>query len=159
MPKITGMSRIEAAYEESDRRRFFVPCPTCREFAVLRFSQLRWPKGQPDKAVYVCQHCARPVARESHRDVGRQDGRIPSVQPVLTGGLVFVGDAAEQLEQAQKNPALLPGEARDWKRLYDRREQYKIGTVPRGGVFLTAGAHVQKDCIEGIPAPDYFFLR
>jgi phage terminase large subunit GpA-like protein len=42
----------------------------------------------------------------------------------------------------------LLGEAPDWKRLYDRREQYKIGTVPRGGAFLTAGADVQKDRIE-----------
>jgi phage terminase large subunit GpA-like protein len=60
-PKITGLSRIEAAYEESDRRLYYVPCPTCREFQVLRFSQLRWPKGQPDKAVYVCQHCGQEI--------------------------------------------------------------------------------------------------
>src|SRR5919108_6244665 len=30
-PKITGMSRIEKAYEESDRRQYWVPCPVCRE--------------------------------------------------------------------------------------------------------------------------------
>src|SRR5512146_1690604 len=29
-PKITGMSRIEAAYEDSDKRKYFVPCPLCR---------------------------------------------------------------------------------------------------------------------------------
>jgi phage terminase large subunit GpA-like protein len=37
----------------------------------------------------------------------------------------------------------LLGEAPDWKRLYERREQYKVGTIPRGGIFLTAGADVQ----------------
>ena len=42
----------------------------------------------------------------------------------------------------------LLGEAPDWKRLYERREPYKIGTVPRGGIFLTAGVDVQKDRIE-----------
>src|SRR5215472_11927016 len=26
-PKISGLSRIEAAYEESDQRHFWVPCP------------------------------------------------------------------------------------------------------------------------------------
>src|SRR6185312_11399439 len=44
-PKITGMSRIEAAWEESDQRLYWLPCPVCREFQVLKFAQLRWPKG------------------------------------------------------------------------------------------------------------------
>lgn len=37
------------------------------------------------------------------------------------------------------------GESPEWKPLYDRRETYAIGTVPRGGLFLTAGVDVQKD--------------
>jgi phage terminase large subunit GpA-like protein len=40
------------------------------------------------------------------------------------------------------------GEALDWQRLYERREAWQIGTVPSGGLFLTAGADVQKDRIE-----------
>src|SRR5437870_5762753 len=36
------------------------------------------------------------------------------------------------------------GEAPDWQRLYDRREMWKPGTVPMGGLFLTGGADVQK---------------
>ena len=40
------------------------------------------------------------------------------------------------------------GEAPDWERLYERREDYTIGTVPEGGVVLTAGADVQRDRIE-----------
>jgi phage terminase large subunit GpA-like protein len=42
----------------------------------------------------------------------------------------------------------LLGEAPEWQKLYDRRESYKVGTVPPGGLFLTAGADVQKDRIE-----------
>jgi len=60
-PKITGMSRIEAAYEESDQRKYWVPCPTCREFQILKFAQLRWPKGDPQSAVYVCEHCGQEI--------------------------------------------------------------------------------------------------
>ena len=51
-PLITGLSRIEAAYLESDQRRYWVPCPHCGEFQVLKFERLRWPKGEPQKVSY-----------------------------------------------------------------------------------------------------------
>ena len=71
-------------------------------------------------------------------------------------------DAAKMFEEAQKNPALLQvfintvlgetwaqqGDAPEWQRLYDRRETYKLGAVPAGVLFLTAGADIQKDRIE-----------
>ena len=37
------------------------------------------------------------------------------------------------------------GEAPDWQVLFNRREAYKIGTVPAGGMLLTCGVDVQKD--------------
>jgi phage terminase large subunit GpA-like protein len=40
------------------------------------------------------------------------------------------------------------GEAPDWQRLYERREDWPLGTVPARALFLTAGADVQKDRIE-----------
>ncbi len=40
------------------------------------------------------------------------------------------------------------GDAPDWKRLYDRREPYKMGVVPRGAIALFAGVDVQKDRLE-----------
>jgi phage terminase large subunit GpA-like protein len=71
-------------------------------------------------------------------------------------------DAAAMFEEAQKKPELLQvfintvlgetwalqGEAPEWQRLYDRREDYRIGTVPKGVLFLTAGVDVQQDRIE-----------
>jgi phage terminase large subunit GpA-like protein len=173
-PKITGMSRIESAYEESDQRKYWVPCPTCREFQILKFAQLRWPKGDPQSAVYVCEHCGQEIrnhqkhsmlARGEWRAGAKGDGRtagfhISSLYSPV--GWFSWGDAAKQFEQAQKSPALLQvfvntvlgetwtllGEAPEWQKLYDRREDYKVGLVPRGGLFLTAGADVQKDRIE-----------
>jgi phage terminase large subunit GpA-like protein len=173
-PKITGMSRIESAYEESDQRKYWVPCPTCREFQILKFAQLRWPKGDPQSAVYICEHCGQEIrnhqkqsmlARGEWRAGAKGDGRtagfhISSLYSPV--GWFSWGDAAKQFEQAQKNPALLQvfvntvlgetwtllGEAPEWQKLYDRREDYKVGLVPRGGLFLTAGADVQKDRIE-----------
>jgi phage terminase large subunit GpA-like protein len=40
------------------------------------------------------------------------------------------------------------GEAPEWDRLHDRREHYAFGSVPKGGLFLTAGCDVQQDRIE-----------
>ena len=40
------------------------------------------------------------------------------------------------------------GEAPDWQRLVARREDYRVGTVPQGGLLLVGAADVQKDRIE-----------
>ncbi|HEX7127288.1 MAG TPA: phage terminase large subunit family protein [Thermodesulfobacteriota bacterium] len=37
------------------------------------------------------------------------------------------------------------GEAPEWERLYERRGPYRSGTIPPGGLLLTAGVDVQKD--------------
>ena len=39
-------------------------------------------------------------------------------------------------------------DAPEWQRLYEQREDYKVGTIPFGGLFLTAGVDIQKDRIE-----------
>ncbi|PKP79241.1 MAG: terminase, partial [Alphaproteobacteria bacterium HGW-Alphaproteobacteria-2] len=70
--------------------------------------------------------------------------------------IVRVWDAAQGSDEAIKafrNTILgetwvETGEAPDWQRLADRREAWKPGIVPAGGLFLTAGADVQKDRIE-----------
>ena len=38
-----------------------------------------------------------------------------------------------------------PGEALEWERLLQQRESYPVGQVPVGGLFLTAGADVQRE--------------
>ena len=120
-PKITGMSRIEAAYEESDQRRYWVPCPVCREFQVLKFAQLRWPKGQPEKAVYVCEHCGQEIQNhqkqwmlprgEWRRNAAgrRQDGGLSSVQSLLASGLVLVVGCREVLRAGTEELVAPPG--------------------------------------------------
>jgi phage terminase large subunit GpA-like protein len=56
-PTIKGFSRIEAAYLESDQRRFFVPCQTCGEPFVITWSTIQWEKDRPETAVCVCPEC------------------------------------------------------------------------------------------------------
>ena len=40
------------------------------------------------------------------------------------------------------------GDSPDWQRLYERREDWPMGTVPQGGLLLAGGADVQRDRIE-----------
>ena len=53
-PTIRGLSRIEREYEASDQRRYFVACPHCAASQWLKFERLRWEKGKPETAAYVC---------------------------------------------------------------------------------------------------------
>jgi phage terminase large subunit GpA-like protein len=175
-PNRKGISRIEREYLASDQRRYFVPCPTCREYQTLEFGNLSWPEGKPAEITYICEHCEAKIPE--HRktwmlEKGEWRSTNKSSSNKRTAGFHLnslyspVGwfswsDAAEMYEMAEKIPDLMKGfvntvlgepfeeehEAPEWTRLYERREQYKIGVVPQGGLFLTAGADVQKDRIE-----------
>jgi phage terminase large subunit GpA-like protein len=173
-PKTKSLSRIQREYEQSDQRRYFVPCPHCGEHQTLELENLRWPEGRPLEADYACAHCGALIG-ERHktwmleqgewRATAAGDGRTAGFHlsslysPV---GWFSWADAAEMYEQAQKTPDLMKGfvntvlglpfeeeaEAPEWQRLYERREAYRIGIVPEQGLFLTAGVDVQKDRIE-----------
>lgn len=64
-PGIKGLSRIERAFEGSDRRRFHVPCPDCGHGQHLKWSQVHWSKAEedgsarhrPETAHYACEEC------------------------------------------------------------------------------------------------------
>jgi phage terminase large subunit GpA-like protein len=173
-PTTKGTSRIQREFEASDQRYFHMPCPHCEHYQPLRFAQLRWPEGKPQEAAYVCEAC-EALIEEHHKTAmlakGRWvasntgDGRtvgyhLSSLYSPI--GWFSWGDAAEMFESAQKNPELMKGfintvlgepyeeeyEAPEWQRLYERREQYPLGVIPEGGLFLTAGVDVQKDRIE-----------
>ena len=64
-PTISGASRIQQYFDESDRRFRFVRCPRCSEEQILKWANVRWtwpkPDGttesDPERAVYVCDKC------------------------------------------------------------------------------------------------------
>jgi phage terminase large subunit GpA-like protein len=60
-PLDKNLSRIEKLEENSDRRRYFVPCPHCGEFQQLEWERLKWPgprtgaaRHEPQNCYYVC---------------------------------------------------------------------------------------------------------
>ncbi|TMV83112.1 hypothetical protein FGG78_23230 [Thioclava sp. BHET1] len=56
-PTLKGHSRIEAAFEHSDRRFFHVPCLHCGDMAPITWARIRWPEGRRDEAYLVCEAC------------------------------------------------------------------------------------------------------
>jgi phage terminase large subunit GpA-like protein len=178
-PTISGVSAIEREYEASNQQRYFVPCPHCAHRQWLRFEQLRWDKGQPETAAYICESCDTAI-HEHHKTWMLEHGEWRAMVPehgTKTAGFHLsslyspVGwrswkDIAVAWESAVskvsgsaaaiktfKNTELgetwvEEGEAPDWQRLIERREDYRIGTVPLGGLLLVGGADVQKDRIE-----------
>lgn len=56
-PTIKGASRIESEYEQTDKRKWFVPCHVCREPQTLEWARLKWEKDQPETAYYECAKC------------------------------------------------------------------------------------------------------
>lgn len=174
-PTIRGLSRIEREYEASNQQRFFVPCPHCGHMQWLKFERLRWEKGQPESAAYHCEGCEAPI-EERHKaamlEAGEWRATAQAKDPRTVGfhlsalysppGWKSWADIARDKEAASgsdeaervfRNTVLgetwvESGEAPDWQRLYERREAWPAGTIPAGGLFLTAGADVQKDRIE-----------
>jgi len=176
-PTNRGASRIEAAFEESDRRRFHVPCPDCGTEQVLSWPQVRWDKAAdgthlPETARYRCARCDAAWSDEA-RWAAIRLGRWIAERPFAgTAGFhlneihspwvrlesmarTFLSARAggDQTMKTFVNTSLGEtwverGEAPDWQVLQGQREDWPAGTVPAGGLLLTAGADVQRDRIE-----------
>ena len=176
-PTNKGASRIEAAFEESDQRRFWVPCPECGHEQILTWPQVKWDKGEdgshkPDTARYHCVDCDA-AWRDEVRWAAVSKGHWLAERPFAgTAGFhlnemyspwvrlaamvkTFLSARAggDDMMKTFINTSLgetwmESGEAPDWQRLQGQKEEWTPGTVPAGGLFLTAGVDVQKDRIE-----------
>ena len=174
-PALSGRSRIEGFFNQGDQCYFYVPCPYCFHMQTLRFEQLRWPKGVPAKAHYVCEGCQAAIpneAKTSMLKLGEWRAHNPSADRKVRSfhlsslyspiGWTSWGRIAQLHDDAEGNTERLKtfwntilglpwadeGEVPDVDRLYERRELYPIGLVPEGGLILTAGADVQARRIE-----------
>ena len=66
-PTLKGTSRIEQAFEQTDRNEWFCRCPRCAHWQVLAWSQVQWTEGQPEGAVLNCAGCSAPLNDEERR--------------------------------------------------------------------------------------------
>lgn len=56
-PSLVGHSRIARLMEDSDYRKWHVPCPRCKEPIVMLREHLRWTPGEPENAIVICPEC------------------------------------------------------------------------------------------------------
>lgn len=122
-PTERDTSRIEKAYNDSDRRQYWVPCHACGEFQILIWSQVRWEKDEknhhrPETAKYFCCECDEPwTEAQRHNAVRRGEWRA---QDEFTGTAGFhlnalyspwsnlsLGNLADKWLKAQGKPLLL----------------------------------------------------
>jgi phage terminase large subunit GpA-like protein len=177
-PTIAGASSIEREYEASDQRRYFVPCPHCGHAQWFRFECLRWERGRPETVAYVCESCDVPIAEHHKtwmlehgqwRATAPGNGRTAGfhlsslyspvgwrswreIAAAWEGAIDKVTGSASAIKTFRNTELgetwIEEGDAPDWQQLLERREEYRIGAVPRGGLLLVGGADVQKDRIE-----------
>lgn len=169
-PTIAGASRIENAYRASDQRRFWVPCPDCGEMQTLKWAQVQ-PQDDPAAARYHCEGCGvgwtdaerwGAVSRGEWRAEGEFRGTAGFHLNELYSPWRRLAETVADFAASKASPARLKtwintalgetwqerGEAPEFQRLYDRREQWEPLTVPAGGLLLTAGIDVQRDRLE-----------
>ena len=169
-PTVKGASRIESAFEQSDKRYYHVRCCDCEESQVLRWQNVQWPENRPDKSCYVCKHCGS-AWDDTQRLKAIKNGYWEAEGPFNgTAGFFINGlyspwtplsDAVREFLEAKKLPEQLrvfvntflgetwedAGDQVDSFGLYERRENYG-DTLPEGVVVITAGVDIQDDRIE-----------
>jgi phage terminase large subunit GpA-like protein len=170
-PTIKGNSRIETAFESSDQRYYYVPCPHCEEFQRLVWAQVRWQDGKPREAGYACKHCGTLID-ESYKYEMLLAGEWRATKP-FTGIAGFHiselysvwstwGEMAIAFIEASKLPETLQtfineslGET--WvdksatpeaEGLLARRESYSSESLPPEVLLVTMGTDVQDDRLE-----------
>lgn len=172
-PTIDGESKIQKEFENSDQRYYFVPCPHCKEKQKLIFKQLKWDGSDPKTVRYYCEHCGEGI-EEHHKTWMLEQGEWIAENPdsdvpgfhlsalysplgwfswseIVKDFLKSQGD--REAMKAFVNTVLgecyyEKGDAPEWRRLYQRRENFDIGKVSDDAMFLTMAVDVQKNRLE-----------
>ncbi len=169
-PTEKGASRIEAAYEETDKRKFYVPCPHCGEYQYLRWANVQWTDRDPSTAAYYCEECGSAwsdAQRQKAISFGewRASEEFKGIAGFHISALyspwVAISDAVDEFIKSKRDPMRLKtwvntflgetweeqGEMLDEYDLIDRAEDWG-DELPEGVLMLTAGVDVQDDRLE-----------
>ena len=170
-PTIKGLSRIETAFEESDKRYYHVPCPECDHKQVLKWKNVIWEENKPETASYACEECGSIIDESKKQWMLKHGKWIASESKSDTAGFHISelysvwstwADMAKNFLEAKKQPEMLKtwintalgesweeqGETIEHETLLERRLNYDNETIPEDVLVLTAGVDTQKDRLE-----------
>ena len=170
-PTIKGLSRIETAFEESDKRYYHVPCPECNVKQVLKWKNVVWDENKPETANYACDECGSIIDESKKQWMLKHGEWIASESKSDTAGFHISelysvwstwADMAKSFLEAKKQPEMLKtwintalgesweeqGETIEHEELLERRLNYDSATIPESVLVLTAGVDTQKDRLE-----------
>ena len=170
-PTIKGLSRIETAFEESDKRYYYVPCPECNVKQILKWKNVVWDENKPETANYACDECGSIIDESKKQWMLKHGEWIASEPKSDTAGFHISelysvwstwADMAKSFLEAKKQPEMLKtwintalgesweeqGETIEHEELLERRLNYDSATIPEAVLVLTAGVDTQKDRLE-----------
>ena len=165
-PTEKGKSRIEIAYEASDKRRYAVPCPHCDEMQPLDWSNVKWDKDKPETAHYVCRECGCVIDHKEKVKMLKGGEWVAGAPFKGVAGFHLSelyspwrtwAEVAIDFLQAKQQPELLKtwvntslgetweesGEKADPDILYSRREEYT--DPPEDVLLVVASVDTQDD--------------
>ncbi len=79
-PTIKGASKIGAAYERSDKRRYYLKCPGCGARFDAAWSNLIWPQGKPEECYLAAPCCGGVVENWQKTGMELPDGWISTFE-------------------------------------------------------------------------------
>jgi phage terminase large subunit GpA-like protein len=172
-PGLKNSCRITKLYAAGSGGRFLVGCPHCDHRQELRFAQLHWPAGEPEKAVYSCEGCGTDI-EEIYKGRMLAGGAWVHERPELLSRHASYrlnalyspftpwSEVAKEAEKAEADPGKQKtfyqqwlGEA--WDEAFDlpkaeilllRRDKWQPGRVPPGVLTLMGSTDVQGDRLE-----------
>lgn len=168
-PTVKDASRIEQSFLQSDQRRYFVPCPHCETFQVIKWAAVQWTENDPKSARIACEDCGS-LLDDSDRITMIAGGEWRATAP-FTGIAGFhlweayspwrtLAEIVGDFLKAKPYPETLKtfintslgetwedklGERIAGDSLASQAEDYEQWTVPAEALLLTLGVDVQHD--------------
>ena len=168
-PTVKGHSRIEDAFEQTDKRYFHIPCPRCDKPHRLQWANVRW-QDDAKSAHFICPHCDQPYSNAQKNAAVRKGKWVATEKFKGKAGFHInelyspwrqLHETVADFMEAKGSPEKLQvwintclgesweegGKILDENELMGRRENY-AAEVPARALILTAGVDVQPDRLE-----------
>lgn len=163
-----GHCRIDRSFRLSDQRFWHIKCPECGHEMVQRDDLLVIDRQHPHRTTMRCVDCTHQISEAERVHAVRAGRYIPTlsgpdrhpgfhVDAFMSLMMSYEAIAEDKIASEGKGesgakdyhnlvlalPYQMKGNAPDYVRLMERREDYAPDVIPAGGLVFTAGADVQ----------------